>query len=181
MISLNKKIFVRFPCVLLCDRRKKEFAVCSCHHHCPRFPYHATSNATETPLHCNIPRFSWISFALTNNCFVGRSLQLSSAFSIRRHFRFNCTCLVYLYFLLLSSVHQSPISWREAREATEAACTVLLGRRSLRICNVKGRFHALPEVAFGNIIVKEIVVVVVVALEIKGFRIIRICRSRGKW
>jgi len=45
--------------------------------------------------------------------------------------------------------------------------------------NVKGRFHALPEVAFGNIIVKEIVVVVV-ALEIKGFRIIRICRSRGK-
>jgi len=99
--------------------RKKEFAVCSCHRHCPRFPNHATSNAIETQLHhCNIPRFvhsSWISFAFTNNCFVGRSLQLSSTFSIRRHFRFNCTCLEYICIFYYYSLPFTNPRFREEK------------------------------------------------------------------
>lgn len=115
---MNKNIFVRFPCVLLYDRRKKEFAVCSCHRHCPRFPNHAASNATATQRHCNVPWFvrsSWISFALTSNCSVGRSLQLSSTFSIRRHFRFNCTCLEYICIFYYYSLPFTNPRFREEK------------------------------------------------------------------
>jgi hypothetical protein len=114
LFFMNKNIFVRFPCVLLHDRAEEGICSLLLSSSLPSFPIPCTIECDRDPTPLQIyPWFvssCWISFALTNNCSVGRYLQLSSTFSIRRHFRFNYTCLVYLYFLLLSSVHRSPIS-----------------------------------------------------------------------
>lgn len=69
--------------------RKKEFAVCSCHHHCPRFPYHAPSNATETQLHCKyIPGSLALVGSLSHSQII---VPLDAIYNCRVLFRFGVT------------------------------------------------------------------------------------------